>query len=145
MERVDHVHVVEVGGSGLVSHVDGVLQWQAPYREGLELGIAGVDATFLLIVKLAEAHGHLAAAGTGSRDDDQRPGGLHVVVLAKTLVGVDQRHVVRIAVDEVMVIGFDAEMLQTVVEGRRTALTVKMGDDHAAHQETAFHKLVAQS
>ena len=90
MERVDHVHVVEIGCSGLVCHIDGMFQRQAPHGEGLKLGVARVDAAFLLVVELAEAHGHLAAARTGCRDDDQGPRGLHVVVLSKSIVGVDQ-------------------------------------------------------
>ena len=73
MEGVDHVDVVEVGGGGLVGDVDGVLQRQVPHGEGLELGVACADASLVLVVELREAGGHLAAAGSGSGDDDEGP------------------------------------------------------------------------
>ena len=86
VERVDHVDIVEVGGGRLVGDVDRMFERQAPYGEGLELGISGLYAALVFVVELAEAYGHLAAAGSGGGDDHQRPGGLDVVVLAETLV-----------------------------------------------------------
>ena len=71
VERVDHVHIVKVGCGSLVSDIDGVFQRQVPHGERLELSIAGTDAALVLVVELTEADGHLAAAGTRSRNDDQ--------------------------------------------------------------------------
>ena len=72
VEGVNHVDIVEVGSGCLVGDVDGVLQRERPYGEGLKFGIAGLDAALVLIVELREADGHLAAARTRSRDDDER-------------------------------------------------------------------------
>ena len=63
VEVVNHIHVVEVGRSGLVSHVDGVLQGDIPDGEGLELGIARLHAAPVLVVELTETDCHLSAAG----------------------------------------------------------------------------------
>ena len=102
MEGVDHIHIVEVGGGCLVGDVHGVLQRQVPYGEGLELGITRTDAALVLVVELRQTGGHLTAAGTRGRHDDQFARGLHVVVLAEALVAGDQFHVGGIAVDGVV-------------------------------------------
>ena len=71
MEGVYHVHVVKVGGRSLVGEVHRVLEREVPDREGLELRVARADAALVLMVELAQAGGHLAAAGAGRRDDDE--------------------------------------------------------------------------
>ena len=86
MERVNHVDIVQVGSSSLVSDVYGMLQWQIPYGESLELSVAGTDAALVLVIELAEADSHLARARTWSGDDDQLARGLYVVILAKSFV-----------------------------------------------------------
>ena len=71
MEGVNHVDIVQVGSGSLVCDIDRMLQWQAPYREGLKLGIAGTDATLVLIVELAQAYGHFPRTWAWSRDNNQ--------------------------------------------------------------------------
>ena len=93
MEGVDHVHVVEVGGGGLIGQVHRVLQRQVPDGEGLIFGVARADAPLVLVIELAEAGGHFAAAGAGRRDHHDGAAGLDVVVSAQALVGDDVRHV----------------------------------------------------
>ena len=68
MEGVNHVDIAEVGSSGFVSHIDRVLQRQIPHGEGLKLGVARLNAAFVLVIKLAQANGHLAASRTRSRN-----------------------------------------------------------------------------
>ena len=70
MEWVDHVDVVQVGSSGLVGNVDRMLQWQVPDGEGLELGITRTDATFVLVIQLTQADGHLTRTRSRSSNDD---------------------------------------------------------------------------
>ena len=89
MERVDHVHVVQVGGGGLVGQIDRVLQGNVPDGEGLKLGVARAYAVFVLVVELGEARRHLAAAGTRRGDDDERVRRLDILVAAKALVAHD--------------------------------------------------------
>ena len=50
MERVNHIHIVEVGGSCLVGDVDRVLEREIPYWECLELGISGTHPALVLII-----------------------------------------------------------------------------------------------
>ena len=52
MEWVDHIHIVKVGSGSLVGYVYGVLQWQVPHGECLELGIASLHTTLVLVVEL---------------------------------------------------------------------------------------------
>ena len=50
MERVYHVHIVEVGSGCFVCDVHRVFQWQVPYGEGLKLGISCPHAPFVFII-----------------------------------------------------------------------------------------------
>ena len=145
MEGVNHVHIVEVGGGGLVGDVDGMFQRKAPHRECLELGIACLDTALVLVVELAETHGHLAAAGAGGGDDDQGAAGLDVVVLAETLVGVNQGHIGRIAVDCVVAVGLDAKPFEALAESNGAALAVIVGYHHRAHHESPVLELAAKA
>ena len=85
VERVDHVHVVEVGGSCFVSNVYRVFQWQVPDRECLIFGVSGLGTAFVLMIELAEAHCHLAAARSWSCYHNERTCGLDIVVLAEAV------------------------------------------------------------
>ena len=53
MEGVDHIHIVQVGGGGLVSQVHRVVDGQVPDGEGFKLGIAGGVALLMLVIQLA--------------------------------------------------------------------------------------------
>ena len=117
MEGVDHVDVVKIRCRSLIGEVDGVVERQIPYREGLELGVTGLDAALVLVIELGEAGGHLAAAGTGCRDDDQRPGCLDIVVAAEALVADDQRDVGGVACDRVVAVDAQAESLEFLFVG----------------------------
>ena len=145
MERVDHVHVLEVRRGGFVGEVHGVGEGEVPDGEGLELGVAGLDPALVLLVQLAQAHGHLAAAGAGGRDDDQGLRGLHIVVPAESFVGVDEGDVVRIALDRVVVVDLDAHLLQALAVGLRAGLAVEVGDDDAVHAQTAVQEGVPEA
>ena len=82
MEGVDHVHIIQIGGSGLIGKVDRMLQGQVPDGEGLKLGIAGIDAPLVIVIQLTQAGSHFAAARAGSRYHDQGMAGLNVVIFA---------------------------------------------------------------
>ena len=145
VEGVDHVHVVEVGGGSLIGDVHRMLQREVPYGESLELGVSGLHATLVFVVELAEAYGHLAAAGARGCDDDEGPGGLHIVVAAETLVGVDERNVRGIALDGIVVVGLDAQAFQLLAVEVGGVLTVVVGDDDGADEEAAVLEFRAQA
>ena len=145
VERVDHVDVVQVGRGGFVGDVDGVVEREAPHGEGLEFGVAGLEAALVFLVELAEADGHLAAAGAGGRDDDEGLGGLHIIVLAESFVGVDEGDVVGIAFDGIVVIDLDAHALEALAVGVGAALAVVVGDDDAVDAEVAGDEFVAEA
>ena len=133
MEGVDHVHVVQVGGSGLVGEVDWVLEGQVPDGEGLELGVTGLDAPLVLVVELGQAGGHLAAAGAGGGDHHQGAAGLDILVLPKPLVRDDMGNVVGIARDGVVAVHPDPQLLQPGLESVGGGLPGILGDYHTAH------------
>ena len=145
MERVDHVHIVEVGGCRLVGDVHGVLERQVPDGEGLELRIACFASACMLVVELGEADCHLAAARSGGGNHHERARGLHEIVLAVALLRVDELHIVRVALDGVVVVGGDTQALQALAVGIGGFLPVVVGDDHRGHQESALHELLAQA
>ncbi len=113
MERVNHVHIVEVGGGSLVGYVHRVLQRQIPNRKCFELGVAGFYAP---LVELAQAHCHLAAAGAGGGDNHQRTGGFDIVVASESVVGVYQVDIIGISFDGVMHISCHTHALQSSPE-----------------------------
>ena len=145
MERVNHVHVAKVGGGGFVGHVDGVLQRQVPYRESLKLGIASLDATLVFVVQLAQADGHLAASRPWSRDDHQGACGFHIVVAAKAFLRVNEGDVVRIALNDAVVIHLNAHALKALAVSIGAGLTVVVRDHNRIHHETTAHKLIAEA
>ena len=132
MEGVDHVHVVEIGRRGLVGEVDRVLERQVPDREGLELGIAGLDAAPVLVIELAQAGGHLAAARAGRGHDDEGALGLDVIVLSEAVVRDDQRDVGGIIRDDIVPVGLDAQRLEPLHELVGDGLAAVVRHDDAA-------------
>ena len=144
MERVDHVHVVQVRRGRLIGQVHRVLQWQVPDGERLVLGVARPDAPPVVVVQLAQAGGHLAAAGAGSRYHDQRPRCFDIFVLAQALVGHDVRHVRGIPGDGIVLIALHAKGAQPLDKGVRRRLAGVLGDDHAAHIEAQPPEYVDQ-
>ena len=53
VEGVDHVHIVQISGSGFIGQVHRMIDGQIPDGKGLKLGIAGSDAALMLVVQLA--------------------------------------------------------------------------------------------
>ena len=85
MEGVDHVHIVEIGGSRFVSEVDGMLEREVPDRKSLKFGIACVDPAFMLMIKLRETGGHFPTAGARRRDNYQRACGFNIIIAAESV------------------------------------------------------------
>ena len=145
VEGVDHVHVVEIHGRGLIGEVYGVAQRQVPDRERLELGVARAHAALVLVVKLAQARGHLAAAGAGRGHDDEAARCLNVVVAAEAVVTDDARHVGRVVRDDVVPVYADAERLEPALELLGRGLAAVVRDDDAADVQPAALKRIDQA
>ena len=129
VEGVDHVHVVQIDGRGLVGEVHGVAQRQIPDRERLKFGITRAHTALVLVVELAQAGGHLAAAGAGRSHNDEAARRLDVVVAAEAVVADDARDVGRVVRDDVVAVYADAEHLEPVLEFLRRRLTAVVCDD----------------
>ena len=132
MEGVDHVHIREVGGCRLVGEVDRVGEGQIPDGEGLKLGVARLDAALVVVVELREAGCHLAAAGAGRGDNDQRALGLDIVVLAVALLAGDQLCVGGVTGDRIVAEDAHAEVFQPLDEGVCGGLPGVLRDDDRA-------------
>ena len=145
MERVYHVHIVQIGSSSLVCDVHRMLQWEIPHRECLKLGITGTHTTLVLIIKLTQANRHLTAARTRRSNNNQRTLCFNIIVLTEALVRGNQTHVVRIALDEIMAVSLDALALQTLFEGDGGRLTIIMSDDNRTHHETTVLELTSKA
>ena len=145
VEGVYHIHIVEVGRSSLIGDIDRVLQREAPYGEGLELGITGLDAAFMLVVELAQTYSHLAASGAGSGDNHQRTRSLDIVVVPEALVGGNKPHIGRIALDGVMIVSGNAHAFEARAIGVGAHLSVVVRDYDGTNQEPAFLEFLAQT
>ncbi len=145
MEGVDHVHIVQVGGGGFVGDVDGMFQGQVPDGEGFELGVTGLHTAHILLIELAQANGHFAAAGSGGGHHHQRAVGLHILIASKTLWRVNELHIGGVALNQVMIIDADAHALQTLAVCHGAGLAVVVGDHHTAHNKPTVHENVTQT
>ena len=110
-----------------------MFQRQVPDRERFELGIAGLYSPLVLLVELGQADSHLAASRARCCHRHERTGGRHIVVTAKSVFGVDESHIVRVALDRMVVIGRYAPAFElgTIIIG--TGLAIIVGDDHRAY------------
>ncbi len=133
MEGVDHVYIVQVGGGGLIGQVHRVLEGQVPDGEGFKFGIARLNPPLVVVVQLAQAGGHFAAAGAGGRYYDQGVAGLDIVVFAQALVADDVGHVGGVACNGIVPVAADAQVFQPVEEGVCRGLSAVAGQHHAAH------------
>jgi hypothetical protein len=113
--------------------------------ERLELGVAGVDATLMLVVQLRETHGELAGAGAGSRDDHEGLRGLDVLVLAEAVAGHYEVHVRGVARDGVVAVHRDAHLLKACLVGLGLRLPREARDHHAADGEAHAAEHVHQA
>ena len=99
----------------------------------------------MFVVELGEAGGHLAAARTGGGNHHQGMGGLNVLVPPKPLVANDFPDVVGVALNGIVAVDLQAQLLQADLEGVGSGLAGIAGDDHAAHVQPAAPELVNEA
>ena len=115
-----------------------MLQWDIPDRECLKLGVSCADASLVLLIKLGEADGHLAASRSGGSYHYQWAGGLDIIILPVALIAYDVGYIGRISGDNVMPVHLDAQLFQTVLEQDRAFLAAELGNDDAAYIEAVL-------
>ena len=142
MEGIHHVDVAQVGGGGLVGHVDGMVQRQIPDGEGLELGVARLHSPELFVVDLRQAGAHLAGVGSGADDGHDGTGGLHIFVGAVAVLADDGVHVGGVAFDGAMEIDADPLPGQAVEEEAHAGLVAVAGDHHGLDFEAPLPQVV---
>ena len=145
MERIQTVDILQIGCRRLIGDIQRMLQRNVPYREGLKLGVAGLDATLVLMVQLAQTGSKLAAAGAGSRHDDDRTGRLNIGIGTIALVTNDQVNICRISGSRVVGIGADSAAFQLCHELFCGRLSVITGYDNAVDQKTVIGQILNQA
>ena len=145
VERVDHVHVVQIGGGGLIGQVYRMLQGDVPDGEGLKLGVACHHAPAVLVVHLAQAGGQLAAARAGRGDHHQRLGGFNIGIGAVARVAADVLHRGRIAGNGPVDVVAHPAAGKLLGKGVGGGLAGVLGDDHAVHRKAGLGDVVDQA
>ena len=145
MEGVDHIDIVKVCGCSLIGQIDRMLKRDIPDREGLELGIAGIDPMLMLMIELRQAGSHLAAAGARCSYNDQRAGRRNIIVPAEALFADDQRDVGRIALDHIVFITGNLQISKSADKIICSCLALVLGNYNTSHKKADGSELVDQS
>ena len=116
VERVYAVDIVQIGGRRLICYVYGVFKRKIPDREGFELRIPRLYAVHMLVIELGKAGRHFAAAGAGSRDDNEPARGFYVIVSAQALFAYDKLDVGGVSLDGIMLVRRHAELFEPLFE-----------------------------
>ena len=132
MEGVNHINVLQISRSSLVSHIYRMLQRQIPDGEGFEFSITGLNAALIFMIQLRQAGSHLAAARTGSSNNYQRTCSFYIVVLAIARITDNMLHIMRIAFNRIMVINLDIQSLQLILEAFDGFLALILRNNNAA-------------
>ena len=137
MEGIDHIYIVQVGGSRFIGQIYRMLQRDIPDGERLEFRIACMDPPFMLMIELGKAGCHLSASRPGSRYDYQRTGGLYVFVPPIPFVAYDKGDIAGISLDGIMDINTDAHTFQLSFKGIGAVLSGVLGDHYASHKKAS--------
>ena len=87
------------------------------------------------MIELAQAGGQLAAAGSGSRDHHQLPGGLDIIVLAEASVGDHKSGIGGVSLNGIVMIYLHPHALQSCLEGLGRHVVVIPGQYHTGDIE----------
>ena len=145
VERVDHVHVVQVGRRSFVREVHRMLERNVPNREGLELGIPRLDSTLVFVVNLRKAHSHLSTSRARCGHHHEFAGGFNKFILAVTIVAHHQRNVARVTRNRVMAINLEAKVFKLLLIGNGTRLFLPAGQHHGTHVQAIPTESVDQA
>ena len=132
MEGVNHINVLQISRSSLVSHVYRMLQRQIPDREGFEFSITGLNTALVFMIQLRQAGSHFAASGTRSSNNHQRTCSFYIVVLTIARITDNMLYIMRIAFNRIMVINLDIQSLQLILKAFDRFLALILRNNNAA-------------
>ena len=130
---VDHIHVVQIGGSRFVRDVDGVRKGKVPNREGFKLRITCFHAALIFVIKLGKASRHFTASGTGGGNHYQTAFRRDVFVSSVAFFAYDFRYVRRVSFNGVVLVYGNAEIGQTLDKAVHGRLRLVHRHNHAAN------------
>ena len=122
-----------------------MLERKVPNRECFELGVSGLHTPFVLVVKLRQARGHLAASRPRGRHDNKRVRRFDVLVFAVPLVTDNQRQVMRITGNRIVFVRSHAESRQAPHEGIGCRLSVVLCNDDRSDEKAEIAEHINQT
>ena len=132
--RVDHVHVVKVGGRRLVGEIYHVVKRQIPDRECFVFRVTDLMSAFVFLIKLGKAGRHFSRTRTGRGYYHEIFRRFDKVVLSVTIFADDERNVVRVALYRIMPISFYAERGEFCFKSlRRIVFLGELSENYASH------------
>ena len=139
MEGVDQADIIEVCCCRFVSEIHRMIDGQVPDREGLELGVARLDAALVIVIDLRQTRRKLSRPRPRRRHDDKVTSCLDVLVSSKTVLRDNGSRIGRIALDCAVATNFQPEPLQAVLERPRSGVGfIQLGQNNIVDEETSF-------
>ena len=145
MERVNHVHIVQVGGSCFVCKVDRVLERDVPNRERFKLGVASLDTALVFMINLREADGHLSTSRTRSGHHHEFARSFNKFIFAITVIAHHERDVARITGNRIMAIDLETKGFKLFLISDCARLFLPAGQHHTAHIKAITAESVNQA
>ena len=145
MKWIDHIYIIQISCSSLISKVHRMLQRNIPDRESLKLSVSCADSSFILVVKLGKAGCHFSASRSGCSNNNERAGGFNIVILSVSFITYDQRGVAWISWNIVKNINSDSKLLQTLFKCICSFLSGIACDANTSYIETSAGKLMHET
>ena len=89
-----------------------------------------MNPSFVFMIKLRETGGHFSASGSRSSYDDKRTRCLDIIILPIAVITDDERHIGRIAGNNIMNIYRDVHFFQSVFKQKGAFLSGELSDRH---------------
>ena len=145
MERVNHVHVVQVGRCSFIREVDRVLERDVPNRERFKLGIASLDTALVFMINLREADSHLSTTRTRSGHHHEFARSFNKFIFTITIIAHHERDVARITGNRIMAIDLESEAFELFLVSDCARLFLPAGQHHTAHIKAITAESVNQA
>ena len=145
VERVNHVHVVQVSRCSFVSEVDRVLERDVPNRERFKLGIASLDTALVFMINLREADSHLSTTRTRSGHHHEFARSFNKFILAITVIAHHERDVARITGNRIMAIDLESKAFELFLVSNCARLFLPASQHHTAHVKAITTESVNQA
>jgi hypothetical protein len=122
-----------------------MFQRNIPDWESLKFGITSVDSALVLVIELRQTHSQFATTWSGGSHHNQWARCLDILILSISVVRNDEFNIIRVAIDFVMTVRWNAQLLQSPLKPDGRWLVVKFGQADAANKQAYALKLINQA